>query len=534
MKKYSQLFIFTFFLSAFLRAQNHLSPEELNQKYLDENGNKSGPIAVDNNLSMLSLNWNSMPDAMQPFGRSIGGQIGNYVYVFTGQNAGLLAMAYDLTTNTWDSSTVCLDPGYNSGYCVADGELYKISGTAALTTFEKFSPDGSGTGIWRALVSASTNIMDAQNAIVWGGGDYIYAHCSNYSTTAPASYLERYSISTDTWSVLSPSPIIKRYAGLAYHNGFLYLVGGLVPTGGDQTACMKYEIATNTWSSIAPLPEPVSFCKWTTTTVNNYIVLVGSGGGYTQYPSNPKVFYYDPSINTWTYDGDVASERGLALSFYMSSQVKLFYGGGNMGGSSTNYQSTCWTGDGGFIPVELISFNVSVSSNSVKLNWTTASEKNNSHFEIQRSDDGVGYAAIGTVSGSGTTTETKQYSFIDSELEPGKYFYRLKQIDYDGSFNFSNVVEAEIDLSYSFSLEQNYPNPFNPTTTIRFSLPDAGTTILKIYNLLGEEVKTLVNEYKEIGNHSIQFNAGNLSSGIYFYRLQSGSFYQTKEMILIK
>ena len=171
MKIFSLLFIFTFFLSTFLCAQTLLTTEELNQKYLDANGNSSAPNTEFNEYSVLSLNWNSTADAMQPFGRSIGGQIGNYVYVFTGQNAGLLAMAYNLTTNSWDSSTTCLDPGYNSGFCVADGELYKIAGTAADNTFEKFSPAGSGTGIWRLLVSASANIMEAQNSIVWDGGD---------------------------------------------------------------------------------------------------------------------------------------------------------------------------------------------------------------------------------------------------------------------------------------------------------------------------------------------------------------------------
>lgn len=546
MKKFSLLFILTFFFTTFLCAQTLLTTEELNQKYFDANGNGTTPYADFSEYSVLSVNWNSTADAMQPFGRSIGGQIGNYVYIFTGQNAGLLAMAYNLTTNSWDSSTTCLDPGYNSGFCVADGELYKIAGTAADNTFEKFSPDGNGTGIWRVLVNASANVMEAQNSIVWDGGDYIYAHCSNYSTTAPASYLERYSISTDTWTVLAPSPIIKRYGGLAYHNGFLYLVGGLVPTGFDQTACMKYDISANTWTAIAPLPEAVNFCKWSTTTVNDLIVLVGSGGGYTQYPSNPKVFYYNTANNTWTYDSDVPSERGLALGFYMPSQGKLFFGGGNMGGASTNYQATCWAGDGGFIPVELISFNASVNNNEVFLNWSTASETNNSHFEIQKSIDGIGYTNIGIVEGSGTTTETKHYSFTDKEIVLGKKFYRLKQVDYDGSFNFSNIVEAEISSPEKFELSQNYPNPFNPTTKISYSVPsnvksEMSNIVLKVYDVLGNEVATLVNEYKEAGSYEIEFDGSSLSSGMYIYKLtatpnggQAGSFTSTRKLVLIK
>ncbi len=510
------------------------SQEEFSQQYIEEHGDGIKTIETNYNDSQMALNWTSLPDAPEPFGRSIGGTIGDFVYVFCGQANNSMAAAYKISTNTWNASTPASDPSYNSSFVVAGGELYKISGTGAVTTLEKFTPDGTGTGTWTVLTGGPTDVMNAQNSAAWDGGDYIYVHSSNYSTTSPASYLSRYSISGDSWTTLTPTTIIKRYPGLVYHNGFLYLIGGLVPTGGDQTECAKYEIATDTWSSIAPLPEAVNFCKWTTTVVDNLVVLVGSGGGYTSYPANPKIFYYDITANSWTYDSDTPATRGLALAFYLPSLAKVFFGGGNEGGSSTNYQASCWSGDGGFVPVELISFSVSVSGSNIELNWQTATETNNSGFEIERSLDNLNFSEIGFVPGSGTTTEPMNYNYSDNSVGSGKYYYRLKQVDYDGSFDYSNVVYVEIGLPSEFSLEQNYPNPFNPSTKISFTIPTKEFVSLKVYDIMGNEVTKLVNEEMPAGSYSKYFNASGLSSGTYFYKLQAGNKIQTQKMILMK
>ncbi len=517
------------FFTSFLYSQNNFS-----QQYIEENGDGINTTETNYHVSHITLGWTSLPDAPEPFGRSIGGTIGDFVYVFCGQANSSMAAAYKISTNTWSASTVPNSPGYNCGFVVAGGELYKISGTGSVSVMEKFTPDGTGTGSWTALTGGPTDIMNAQNSATWDGGDYIYVHSSNYSSTTPESFLSRYSISGNSWSTLTPTTIIKRYPGLVYHNGYLYLIGGLVPTGGDQTECVKYDIATDTWSSIAPLPEAVNFCKWTTTVVGNQVVLVGSGGGYTTYPANPKIFYYDIAANTWTYDSDTPAIRGLALAFYLPSLSKVFFGGGNEGGSSTNYQASCWNGDGGFVPVELTSFSASVSGNVVLLNWQTVTETNNSGFEIERSEDNQNFSQIGFVPGSGTSTEPRSYNYSDNMISSGKYYYRLKQIDYDGSFEYSNVVEAEIGLPSEFRLEQNYPNPFNPSTIISFQVPNSSFVNLKVYDALGNEIATLVNEEKSTGSYEVNFRATNLSSGIYLYHLQAGSFVETKKMLLMK
>ena len=168
------------------------------------------------------------------------------------------------------------------------------------------------------------------------------------------------------------------------------------------------------------------------------------------------------------------------------------------------------------------------------LSWETATETNNQGFEIQRGLDSKTFVPVGFVSGFGTTTEKKTYSFTDMNLNPGQYYYRLKQVDLDGTENYSNVIEVELTKAFEFSLEQNYPNPFNPSTTINFSIPDNGFVTLTVFNVIGEKVAELVNEYIQSGSHSVDFNAGNLNSGIYVYKLSYGNTVSTKKMILIK
>ncbi len=186
------------------------------------------------------------------------------------------------------------------------------------------------------------------------------------------------------------------------------------------------------------------------------------------------------------------------------------------------------------IPVELTAFNASVNKNDVVLNWTTATELNNFGFEIQRSANNGDYTSLGFINGKGTTTEMNQYSFTDKTVDAGSYTYRLMQKDYDGTFAYSQEVEVEIDLPLDYSLDQNYPNPFNPTTTIRYAIPEDNFVSIKLYDVLGNEVITLVNEQKQAGRYEMLFNASNISSGVYYYQISSGSFIQTRKLMLMK
>jgi hypothetical protein len=187
-----------------------------------------------------------------------------------------------------------------------------------------------------------------------------------------------------------------------------------------------------------------------------------------------------------------------------------------------------------FVPVELVSFTASIKDDNVNLRWITASEINNSGFEIERSKNKSDWILRGFIEGNGTTTEQQFYSFIDENLAAGKYQYRLKQIDFDGSFEYSEIVEVEVGVPDEFSLSQNYPNPFNPETSIEYRIGSIEKVSLKVYDMLGRKVATLVNEIKEPGIYEVKFDAGNLSSGIYYYALEAGNFRDIKKLILLK
>jgi hypothetical protein len=187
------------------------------------------------------------------------------------------------------------------------------------------------------------------------------------------------------------------------------------------------------------------------------------------------------------------------------------------------------------LPVELSSFVSAVSGRDVTLSWSTASETNNSGFDIERSSANGSWTKVGNVSGNGTTTSPQSYTFADRGLSAGTYSYRLKQIDFNGNFEYFELSnEVNIGVPSNFSLSQNYPNPFNPSTKINFDLPVDGNVSIKIFDMSGKEVMTLVNEARTAGYYSVSFNGASLSSGIYFYTIQSGSFVSTKKMTLIK
>ncbi len=197
--------------------------------------------------------------------------------------------------------------------------------------------------------------------------------------------------------------------------------------------------------------------------------------------------------------------------------------------------------DFSIIPVELTSFVGSNIDGNIVLNWNTATETNNSGFEIQRSSDKINFSNIAFVPGFGTTTEPRSYTYTDNSVNNGKHFYRLKQIDFNGEFAYSDIVEVDIAVPNKFNLSQNYPNPFNPSTTIKYTIPSVISTegrilnvTLKIYDVLGNQVATLVDENKPAGNYEVDFNASSLTSGIYFYTIQAGSFTDTKKMTLLK
>ena len=208
------------------------------------------------------------------------------------------------------------------------------------------------------------------------------------------------------------------------------------------------------------------------------------------------------------------------------------------------------------LPVELTSFSGFVNNENIILNWQTATEVNNYGFEIERNTplnplsrgevEGM-WEKIGFVNGNGNSNSPKSYSFIDNDFSDECYLYRLKQIDNDGQFEYSKTVEVSFIKPDALALEQNYPNPFNPTTKIKYTIPSAtlrwqshrqaqGDILvsLKVFDVLGNEVASLVNETQQPGTYEVEFNADKLSSGVYYYQLQAGDFVENKKMVLLQ
>ena len=237
------------------------------------------------------------------------------------------------------------------------------------------------------------------------------------------------------------------------------------------------------------------------------------------------------SVVSWTFSFTAGNTNYMDTLYSVANSVN---GNGNPSGDQWNFGAKFPIVVLDVIPVELTSFTAEQSASGILLKWTTASELNNNGFAIERLSSNL-WEEIGFVNGHGTTTSTKQYSFTDNSPLSGSIFYRLKQLDFDGSFTYSNEIEVNFSSIVSdFVLEQNYPNPFNPSTQISWQSPVSSWQILKVYDVLGNEVATLVDEFREAGNHKVTFNSSGLASGIYYYKLTSGSQSLTKKMILIR
>jgi carboxypeptidase T len=278
---------------------------------------------------------------------------------------------------------------------------------------------------------------------------------------------------------------------------------------------------------------------WVRVSTNNGATWTPLEGIYTE----PGVGSFQPSGQP-VYDGVQSAwvREEMSLTGYTGSQVKFQFQLVTDGAVTRDgwYVDDISVEAYTIIPVELTSFTANLIDNKVTLKWSTASELNNHGFEIQRnrSSEERSYVTVGYVEGKGTTTETTEYIFVDKSPITGVSNYRLKQVDYDGTYKYYGPVTVEYSGIIDYELSQNYPNPFNPATVIKYSIPQDGEVSIKLYNILGVEIAELVNEYKEAGKHSLEFSVdaldGKIGSGVYFYTLKSGSYTQTRKMILLR
>jgi hypothetical protein len=246
----------------------------------------------------------------------------------------------------------------------------------------------------------------------------------------------------------------------------------------------------------------------------------------------------NPWVNIDTVNANVINflDTGLDPNTMYSYRVFGYNSLGNSGFSNIVEVTT-------FIPVELTTFTAEESDREILVSWTTATEMNNRGFDIERNMNGE-WEKIGSKDGKGTTTEATYYSFIDKfryESFVGTITYRLKQMDFDGTYSYLPEVEVTVDFTpKEYALYQNYPNPFNPITTIKYSLPFESNIRIAVYNILGEMLDVLVDETKQVGFHNYNWNASNLASGIYIYTIEARSvagdknYSSVKKMILMK
>jgi len=456
------------------------------------------------------------------------------------------------------------DYAYGGGVKISSGSasgysLISNNRIEANTVSAGISATGGGIEVWGPIseIDIISNLIKGNNVQSnnsKGGGIDIYECTTNTPNIENNVIVDNYSSSygggiyVDLELNDSFKPELNQNQGTPAYgddlaiqyltNNTLYNNSAGVSGGGIYTADMTSNIMNCIfWGNIAPSnPQiagtvDVTFSDveggWTGTgNINDHPLFNMNSEFYHLIQNSPCV----DSGNPGSQYNDVEDPNFLGNALYPAHGT-LRNDIGHGGGPASLWGYWEWP-----IPVELTSFTATLQSGKVNLYWSTATETNNLGFEILRSAQDDKWDVIGFVEGHGTITEKQEYFYIDdiSGISATSFAYRLKQIDFDGSYEYSDEVLVDNLAPINYSLEQNYPNPFNPSTTISYSLPATSQVDLVVYNSLGEMVKQLVNELKDAGHYSVELNAKNLPSGVYFYRLQAGDFVQIKKMMLLK
>ena len=279
-------------------------------------------------------------------------------------------------------------------------------------------------------------------------------------------------------------------------------------------------------------------------------VIVGADGG--PYDAGHAFIYFGGTSIDTTADVILTGETGLAFGSWVNSAGDV--DGDGLADLVVGAVDEYWSPHSGSayvyisstpLPIQLASFSGTVlPGDHVRLDWTTLSETDNYGFEVQRKraqEADFTMVPGSFVPGHGTTNEPHSYSFIDSTVAPGEWRYRLKILDLDSSFRYTDPISvslltgvSEQDIPVEFSLQQNYPNPFNPTTVINYALPRNSRVTLTVFDLLGRQVEQLVDQQQVAGYHGVTFHADGLAGGMYFYRLQTDNFTAVKKLILMR
>lgn len=472
-------------------------------------------------------------------------QIGNFIY-------------------TWNPLSGNFNPFYNGNYRTYDivasstGNLYAFVDSLPSNHIPRYgSTDGGATWPNRGLVTSN----GAHPRIFMSGtGDTLtlnyYGPVLADTTTSiirSARYRETgpglLSV-TGSFANIATEVDYKKEFKSVINNGEVWFIYSLGPDGSRDILARK---STDNGTNFDPAQTIAGDSNtdeygfdadfWNSGSSSGFDLIYYSDSAQTGPPTNSTdiLYYITSSYGSSTFGTPqrVSESPPVYSPYYSPTILPMHY--------SSSDVAALWVGDDGgtlklfwdqlsaIIPVELTSFTASINGNEVVLKWVTATETNNYGFEVERSQIEGSWQNIGFVAGSGTSTEIRTYSFVDPELTPGIYYYRIRQIDINGSFTYYNLSSVvEISTPDVFELAQNYPNPFNPVTKIDFSIANETNVQLVVFNGIGEQVALVVDEFKKPGKYSVYFNAESLPSGVYFYKLIAGEFLSVKKMLLLK
>ncbi len=471
---------------------------------------------------------------------------------------------YDYATIKYNSAGVQLWAARYNGPIGFTGDLARaikvdVSGNVYVTgnslgnadDYATIKYNSSGVQQWAARYNGPGNFTDvALDLVIDGTGNVYVTGYSNGSGTANDCATIKYNSSgVQQWAARYNGPGNSSDEGRSIAidaSGNVYIAGGSVGSGtGPDYATIKYNSSgTQQWVARYNGPansNDLAYSIAVYNTDNIYVTGYSEGsGGNNDYVT---VKYNLSGIQQWEtrYNGP-GNGYDLAGSVEVDASGNLYITGYSTG-SGTSYDFATIKYHDQALPVEISYFNSSVESNNVLLNWGTVWELNNSGFEIERSIitgiEAGEWKKVGFINGNGTTSEVRHYKLEDRKLAAGVYKYRLKQIDYNGNYEYHYLQNDEtIGTPKVFEVSQNYPNPSNPKTKIDFQIPIDGNISLRVYDISGKEIAMLVDGFKTADFYSVEFDGSDLGSGIYFYRIIAigldGFFSKTMKMVLVK
>lgn len=408
------------------------------------------------------------------------------------------------------------------GYIYLGGSFTSINGQQIAGLIKMNKTDGSTVSQWNPRPNSAVETIVFDGELIYVGGGF--SAISGLSRKGLAR-LDDITGAVDT--LFNPIPSSK-VTSIAIDESDIY-VGGYFYTIGGFSRNHLAKISKST-GLVNPQWNPNADGNVFTAVANGNDIYIG--GNFSNVGGQERK--YLAKLNKTNGDADPSwNPVGGNYVRKMVSSNDDIYVGGTFISFNGKWRPYLALFTNRILPVELTSFKGEIINNNVQLDWTTATENNSHRFVIEKNFNSE-WRPIGYVNASGNSTTPRSYRFIDEISDASSLTYRLKIVDFDGSYEYSSTISLNINHAFEYSLDQNYPNPFNPSTTIKFALPNDTKVVLEVFNFLGERVATLLNQEMTSGYHQVDFEGSNLSSGVYIYRLSAGEFSSVKKFTLLK